>query len=205
MKIRRIINDFLRFEFQLRRVWLLIFVLGLVLAVLGVSREGDAAAYDLLMFIGGAAIGFASSAFFSCPDQFLLRGSRDAVYLIENGLPVWRTYRLADRETMNALGGVWHEVAHVSERKINHVCKDELSLKQARLYRPEGENSAFAVLNETRYGIPDQKTRERIWGSTAAKREEVERFLPGRDLVSVQFWPLQDQKDQSASRKSVES
>ena len=98
---------------------------------------------------------------------------------------------------MNALSGVWHEVSHVSERKKNRICKcfckGELSLKQATLYRPEGANSVFAVLNETRYGIPDQKTRERIWGSTAERREEVERFLPGCDLVSVQFWPPQDQ------------
>ncbi len=106
---------------------------------------------------------------------------------------------------MNALGGVWHEVSHVSECKINHV-KDELSLKKATLYHPKGEKSHFAVLNEIRYGIPDEKTLERIWDSTAERREEeVERFLPGRDLVSVQFWPLQDQKDQSASRKSAES
>ena len=33
------------------------------------------------------------------------------------------------------------------------------------------------------------------------KIPRLDRFLPGRDLVSMQFWPLQDQKDQSASRK----
>ena len=79
---------------------------------------------------------------------------------------------------MNAFSGVWHEVSHVSECKINRVCKGELSLKRAILYRPEGEKSVFAVLNETRYGIPDQKTRQRIWGSNAATRDEVDRFLP---------------------------
>ena len=153
----------------------------------------------LVAAIGAAAIGFASSAFFSRPDQFLLRGAGDPVYLVENHLWKPRVHHLVGRETMNALGGKWHEISHVSERKKNCLCKcfgkGKLSLKQATLYRPpdeNDENSVFAVLNETRYGIPDTETRERIWPSTAARREEVERFLPGRDLVSVQFWPPQD-------------
>ena len=162
--------------------------------------EDDTTVPDLLSklvaAIGAAAIGFASSAFFSRPDQLLLRGGGDAVYLVENHLWKPRVYYLADRETMNALGGIWHEVSHVSERKKNRICKyfckGEMSFKQATLYRPPGENSVFAVLNETRYGIPDSETRERIWPSTFERREEVERYLPGRDLFSVQFWPPQD-------------
>ena len=198
MKARRIINDFLRFDFKLRRFWIWVFSLGLVLAGLGVALKDNAAAHDLLLFLGGVAIGFASSACFSRPDQFLLRGAGDAVYLIENRVCKPRIYCLADRKTMNAFGGVWHEVLHVSEHKKNRVCKyfckGELSLNQATLYRPKGENSVFAVLNETRYGIPDPKTLERIWGSNAEMQEkEVDCFLPGRDLVSVQFWPPQDQ------------
>ena len=188
----------MRFGFQLRSFWFRLLGLGFFLGVLGVSLKDNAAARDPLLFVGAAVIGCASSAFFSRPDKFLLRGSGDEIYLIENRLLKPKAYHLADRETMNALGGKWHEVSHVSERKKNRICKrfckGELSLKQAALYRPPGENSVFAVLNETRYGIPDQQTRERIWDSAAERREAVERFLPGRDLVSVRFWPPQDQE-----------
>ena len=113
---------------------------------------------------------------------------------------------------MNAFSGKWHEILHVSECKMNRICKryeqDILKIEDARLYRPEGEKSAFAVLKGTRYGIPDEDTQEEIWGKTEpapSTRARLDRFLPGRDLVSVQFWPLQDQTDQSSSGKSVES
>ena len=202
MKARRVINDLVRFDFQLRGLWLLVLCFGLALVVFGfwLEDKDNATVHDLLpklvAAIGAAASGFASSAFFSRPDQFLLRGAGDAVYLIENCLLKPRAYHLADRETMNALGGKWHEISHVSERKKNCICKcfgkGKLSLKQATLYHPEGANSVFAVLNETRYGIPDQETLKRIWDSTTVSREEVERYLPGRDLFSVQFWPPQD-------------
>ena len=194
MKARKAINNFLRFEFKLRGFWILIFFLGLALI----------ACADLPAFIGAAFVGFATSAFFSRPDQFVLRGAGDAVYLVENRPLIPSVYHLADRETMNAFGGKWHEISHVSEHKINcaRKCfyKGELSLSQATLYRPPGAKSHFAVLNGTRHGIPDPKTLQRIWDSDAKIQEkEVDCFLPGRDLVSEQFWPPQDRCKESGS------
>ena len=97
---------------------------------------------------------------------------------------------------MNAFSGEWHKVLHVSEKRINRIGKkaDKLKLKEADLYRPEGQNTVHAVLKGVRYGIPDPQTLQRIWGPNPEIRdEETNCFLPGCDLVSVQFWPPQDQ------------
>lgn len=150
-------------------------------------------------------IGFACNAFFTCKDQFLFRACTDAVYLVSN--TIWpRVYELGDRGdrvSLNALGGKWHEITHVSERMLRHLCcvfgKKKLSLREAKVYEVCGEQSEFAiVLNlNTRYGIPDPETRREIWGEIAKvpiKAADLDRYKPGRDLVSSQYWPEIDRR-----------
>ena len=208
MKIRRIINDFLRFNFQLRGLWLLGIVLGGILTLIGFFLKECGASYEFLLYLGGAVIGLAGSAFFSRPEQFLLRASRDDVYLIENRFLKPRIHLLEDRETMNAFSGEWHKILHVSEPKMSRISKcfkgAAIKLEKAVLYQAENQNTVFAVPKgtDTRYGIPDSRTQERIWKPRhkpyEVPLEVIDRFLPGRDLVSERFWPPQDQ---SASHK----
>ena len=204
------LNNFLRFEFQLRRFWGLIFVLGIVFVWFVLDLKDKAATHDLvsdmLLYLGAAVIGFATSAFFSCPDQFLLRGVRDGIYLIDNGVSGTRVHLLADRDTMNAFSGEWHKVMHISERRMNYISRkaDILKLSDAKLYRlkDKSENTIYAVLDGVRYGIPDQDTLEEIGGFGKESRvpvKEIDCFRPGRDLVSVQFWLVQDRKKKLVS------
>ena len=184
----------MRFDFQLRRLWLLVFCFGVLLAA-----PGFIFSITLLSSIGIAIIGLAGGAFFSRRDQFLLRGAGDAVYLVENRLWKPRVCHLADRNTMNAFSGEWHKIFHVSEKKMNRIGKkaDKLKLEEADLYRQKGEKTVYAVLKGVRYGIPDPQTLQRIWKPRPkiceVPREVINCFLPGRDLVSVRCWPPQDQ------------
>ena len=185
-------NDLVGFDFQLRRLWLRVLCLGVPPAVLGFIFS-----ITPLSSIGSAIVVFAVGALFSRPDHLFLRGAGDAIYLVENRLWKPRVCHLADRETMNAFSGEWHKVLHVSEKRMNRIGKkaDKLKLKEANLYRPEGEKTVHAVLKGVRYGIPDPQTLQRIWGpNPEIRNEEVNCFLPGRDLVSVRFWPPQDQE-----------
>ena len=129
------INDVVRFDFQLRRLWLRVLCFGVLLAALGCIFS-----ITPLSSIGIAIIGLAGSVLFSRPDYFLLRGAGDAVFLVENRLWKLRVCHLADRETMNAFSGEGHKVLHVSEKRMNRIGKkaDKLNLKEADLYRPEG-------------------------------------------------------------------
>ena len=76
MKARRVINDLVRFDFQLRGLWLLVLCFGLALVVFGfwLEDKDNATVHDLLpklvTAIGAAASGFASSAFFLVPISF---------------------------------------------------------------------------------------------------------------------------------------
>ena len=185
------INELVRIDFQLRRLWLRVLCFGVLLAA-----PGFIFCITPLSSIGMAIIGLAVGVLLSSPEHLLLRGSRDAVYLVENRFWKPRVCHLADRETMNAFSGEWHKVLHVSEKRMNSIGKkaDKLKLKEADLYQPEGQKTVHAVLKGVRYGIPDPQTLQRIWGlDPEIRNEEVNCFLPGRDLVSVWCWPPKDQ------------
>ncbi len=122
------------------------------------------------------------------------------MYLVSNHPFRPSVHELRDRESVNALGGTWHEITHVSERTARHLSqrlgRKGLSLKDATLYQVTGEKSVFAVILNTRYGIPDPDTLKRIWGENVSPNivdaAELDQRLPGHDLVSVQYWPQND-------------
>jgi hypothetical protein len=178
-----------------------LFFAGIFFAILGATVCRDSLAGTLLIYGGGAVIGFASSAFFSRPDQFLLRGITDPVYLVRNHFYSPYIYELADRETLNAFGGIWHEILNVSEKLVKRLChwfgKGKSGLKDAKLYRvSNGEKSVFAVLLGVRYGVPGQETLEHIWGNQHTVHtvgiSELDKWFPGGDLVSIHYWPEDD-------------
>ncbi len=121
--------------------------------------------------------------------------------MVQNSIIFLRIYELANRETINAIGGVWHEIINVPECIIKDFLftfnKKFLDLKKAELYKVKDGRSYFAVLKDIRYGIPDLATKDRIWPSTAHKEMTEEQLddisIPGRDLRSVNYWPKQDQ------------
>ena len=185
---------------RMRPFWLLVILAGTVVAAVSLAQGPTGFLGQLAVFACGALIGFACSAFFSLSEQFVLRGCRDVVYLVANRWAVPRVYELRDRATVSALGGIWHEVTHVSDKFARVLFalfgKGELNLRDATLHRAKGENSVFAVLLDTRYGIPNPETLEAIWGPNAMRPEtdiaELDKRRPGRDLVSVQYWPDRD-------------
>jgi hypothetical protein len=135
---------------------------------------------------------------------------RDAVYLVSNTIRP-RVYELGDRVSLNALGGKWHEITHVSERMLRNLYrvfgKGKLSLREASVYEARGERSEFAIVLNTRYGIPDLETRRKIWGEKAKVTIEVadlDRYKPGRDLVSYQYWPEMDRQSPKLKATVVE-
>lgn len=190
------------FVSRLKCFWLFALVAGLSLAVFGANLCSDSSVNSLLIYGGGAIVGLAGSAFFSRPDQFLLRGVRDAVYLVQNNF-LWPRVYWIERNTLNALGGVWHEISHLSEttmkRLFDRLGRGRLNLRKAEVYRAEDQNSVCAVLLGTRYGVPNEETLEKIWGPDAKSKvqivtmDELDKWSPGRDLVSVRFWPYTDQ------------
>jgi len=185
---------------RLKVVWLVTIILGLGVVAAVVLVSPATLVGQFTIFVGGAAIGFACSAYFSVRGQFLLRGSTDLVYLVENRPFHLAVYELDDRETINALGVVWHEITHVSEPFARFLLRlagrGDFDLRNASLYGVRGEASKFAVLFETRYGIPDPGTLWRIWGKKASWTfvdvASLDNWRPGRDLVSVQYWPERD-------------
>lgn len=187
---------------RLKCFWLMVILLGLVIILLGIMAS-PRIRWQFAIYVGGALIGFACSAFFSCKDQFLLRGCKDSVFLMQNNFLWPRAYQL-DRVSINALGGVWHEIFHVSERMIKHIKrhfgkgKGSISLKDATLYQIDGQKSYYTILLNTRYGIPDLETVHRIWGNNAKSKGitigELDSYIPGYDLVSIQYWPEKDRK-----------
>lgn len=185
---------------RLKLVWLVVFFIGLMLIFVSLYAGPKFVADQYLIYAGGAVIGFASSAYFSCKEQFLLRGSGGTVYLVQNRLFLPHVYQLVGRETLNAFGGIWYEVYHVSERTVRHLHgrrKGQLNLNSADLYKVKGGNTIFAVLSGIRYGVPDFETRKRIWGSkpeTEAEIDELDKWNPGRDLVSIHYWPERDRR-----------
>jgi hypothetical protein len=193
---------------RLKIFWLLVIVMGPIVVALGIIRAGPGSfAGQLWVYVGGAMIGFALNAFFSRQDQFLLRGCRDLVYLVWNCPFRPRFYELHDRKSLNALGGLWHEITHVSERFTRLFGRERLSLQAARLYRVKGESSVFAVILNTRYGIPNPETLESIWGVSPVdprvnivEPAELDQWLPGRDLVSIHYWP---EKDRPSSQRPI--
>jgi len=198
---------------RLKSFWLLIFILGFYCAIQFKNN-------NTIYTIGFASIGFACSAYFYCKDQFFFRGIRDAVYLVKNNPISLDVYNIADPETLNALGGKWYEIFHVSdymarhlEYLTRHICffkpKERLSLKgkKAKLYRireekelinggkRKKEKTIFAVLEDVRYGIPDQETLHHIWDNEKPQDIEaceLDKYIPGNDLVSVYLWPYQN-------------
>ena len=190
-------------------------MLGLAVIILSLALILRAAersfAAEFGISAGGALIGFASSAFFSRQDQFLVSGCRDLVYLISNR-PLWPSvYELRDRESINALGGTWHAIIHVSERVVGLLSRvfgrGRLSLKDAVLYRVPGEKSVFSVILNTRYGIPDPETLNRIWGENihvkSVQVTDLDRRVPERDFVSVQYWPKNDRATRESQHLSA--
>lgn len=185
---------------RLKSFWLLVTAMGLIVVALSISAGPVCFAGQFSAYVGGALIGFACSAFFSRENQFLLRGCRDVVYLVSNRPFPPRVNELHDRESVNALGGVWHEITHVSERFAGHLTRlfghEKLSILDATLYQVLGENSVFAVIFNTRYGIPNPETLCRIWGGfdrvNPVNLAELDQWRPDRDLVSIQYWPKVD-------------
>lgn len=186
---------------KLKCFWLLLFFVGVATTIFGATECQDSLAKELFIYGGGAIVGFSSSAYFSRKEQFLLRGVTDKVYLVKNHCCIPIIYKLADRETLLALGGIWHQVQNVSERFLSHLyhCfgkkKTILSLKEAKLYRLSNEESVFAVMLDVRYGVPSD-TLNFIWGDppavNTASISDVDKWLPGGDLVSTQYWPQKD-------------
>ena len=187
---------------RLKPFWLLSIVAGLCVVAVGLASGPATFRGQFTVFACGALIGFACSAYFSLENQFFLRGCRDLVYLVSNRTLRPDLYTLGNRETLNAFGGVWHEITHVSEsvalQLFNLLGKGELNLKDAELYGVNGEASIFAVLLGTRYGIPNMPTLRRVWGEspkvTYIDVAQLDRLRPGRDLVSVQYWPEKDRQ-----------
>jgi hypothetical protein len=185
---------------KLKCFWLFILFAGLIVAILGATACRDSWAETLLIYGGGALIGFASSAFFSRQEQFLLRGVKDRVYLVKNHSYYPRIYELADRKTFAAIGGIWHEIQNIPEGLVEHLHrwfgKGELSLTEAKLYKLSNEESVFAVLLDVRYGVPNLETRKSIWGDQPTIHtvdiSELDKWLPGSDLVSIHYWPEKD-------------
>lgn len=147
--------------------------------------------------MGFAAVGFSCSAFFSRKSQFSLRGSCDSVYYFKQHFIFPKVYRFANPDTFNAFGGKWYEISHVSEKMIKcFFClfgKGELNLKgeDAKLFRIKDGTSFFVVILDTRYGIPDLDTKKKIWGDKNVELIEttiLDKYIPGRDLVSVYYW-----------------
>lgn len=101
--------------------WLLLLVAGLLAAILGATLYQGSWAGTFLTYGGGAVIGFASSAYFSRQEQFLLRGVRDRVYLVKNHPYFPRVYELVDRKTLAAFGGTWYEIQNVSEGFVERL------------------------------------------------------------------------------------
>jgi len=149
---------------KLRCFWLLLLVMGVVCAVRGgvlavIRTQGDAPGQvllePLLIYVGGALVGFAATGYFSCREQFLLRGVKDPVYLVQNSFLLSfkcdfpRVYELADNETILAFGGKWYEISHVSESMIVHFYRffrgKKISLKDATLRNliPENEQKSI--------------------------------------------------------------
>lgn len=184
---------------KLKCFWFILLFIGLILTYWGLENP-DSLVWNFMPYIGGAIIGFASSAFFSRPNQFLIRGSGDPVYLIQNHAWLPHIYQLNGRKTLNAFGGIWHETSHVSEAVINDVSlllykKGRLNIEDAELYRVEGGKTVFAVLLDTRYGVPDAETQKHIWGDKEVKEvrlAKLDEWKPGRDLVSKNYWPAKD-------------
>lgn len=176
-------------------------LISVVISIFGATKYKEVLLGNLLLYGGGALVGFSCSAFFSCQPQFLIRGSKDNVYLIRNSLCP-KIFKLIGRKTLSAFGGIWHEISHVSERMINHLCiffrKKDLCLKNAELIQVEGEKSVFAVLLGSRFGIPDPETLECIWGIRAKRKyvdlNYLDKIKPGRDLVSMHYWLERDKK-----------
>jgi hypothetical protein len=182
---------------KLKCCWLLFLFIGVVLAILGATKWRGCLLGEVSIYGGGAIVGFASSAFFSRQDQFLIRGVGDRVCLVQNRLPLPQIYELADPETLNAFGGIWHEISHVSDGMKRHLVrllgKGVLSVKNASLCQVRGEDTVFAVLCGTRYAVHDMETLKRIWGNSPKINNvgvsEVDKCRPGKDLVSVENWP----------------
>lgn len=188
---------------KLKCFWLFLFFAGILVAILGATVCRDSWAETLLIYGGGAVIGFASSAFFSRQEQFLLRGVTDRVYLIKNYSYSPRIYELADRKTLAAFGGIWHEIQNVSESLVKHLYRWfgkgelKLSLTEAKLYKlSNNEKGVFAVLLGVRYGVPNPETLKSIWGDQPTIHtvdiSELDKWLPGVDLVSIRYWPEKD-------------
>ncbi len=186
----------------LRVIWILVFLIGLLLGEIALAGFGtESRAGQVLLFLGAAVVGFAASALFSRQDQFLFRGCGDTVYMIQNNWVYPRIFSLSTRETVDALGGIWHEIIHISNRTLGHLPwlidrggPRGLDVGKADLYRCP-ERTVFAVLNSTRYGIPDEETLRRIWPKKAPCHLDetgLDKFNPGRDLVSVNYWPIND-------------
>lgn len=178
---------------KLKCFWICLGGFGLALTLIGALCLQNDSAKSFSIYIGAAVIGFACSAFFSCEDQFLLRGDGDPVYLVENQCCHVLTYYLASRETINAFGGVWSEIWSVSPYllKILHSCsgKKTLNLREdAELYNLKGQKTYFAVLLGVRHGIPDRETIEYFMRDNkklSDNKSELNKYLPGKDLVSI--------------------
>lgn len=188
---------------KLKCFWLFLLFAGILVAILGATVCKDSWAEELLIYGGGAVIGFASSAFFSRQEHFLLRGVTDRVYFVKNHSCSLCIYALADRKTLAAFGGIWYEIQNVSESLAEHLYrlfgkgKPKLSLTEAKLFRlSNNRQTVFAVLLGVRYGVPDQETLNSIWGDQPVIHtvdiSELDKWLPGRDLVSVHYWPAKD-------------
>jgi hypothetical protein len=182
---------------RLKLSWLVVSFSGLGVVAVGLAL-GPA---TFTVFVSGVVIGFACNAYFSCEEEFLLRGCRDAVYLVSNRT-IWpQVHEIPgrSRSSVNAFGGVWHAIVHVSDGAaslLSRLRTDELNIDEAELYKVDGEASVFAVVLGTRYGIPDMPTLTQIWGAkvpikvSAGQLDRLAR--PGRDLMSVQYWPEKD-------------
>jgi len=183
---------------RLKCCWLPLVVIGAVFVVGGFTWR-NCPVGELLIYAGYTVVGAACSHLFSRQDQFLLRGSGDSVYLVQNNFLCPHVYQFANRKTLDAFGGVWHEISHVSERMTMLLSrffgKGQLCLVQADLYQVTGGETTFAVLLGTRYGIPDRETRESIWKDrrpVPVGVSDLDKWRPGRDLVSIHYWPEKD-------------
>lgn len=156
---------------------------------------------DMLFIFLGVLMAFGLNAFFSRPDQFFIRGATDTVYLVENIFLSWPRMYILNDVTFNVLGGVWHEIDHVSVSMLRHLHflfgRGKLDMRKAELRKIQNGESVFAVLAGTRYGIPDPATLNAIWPNGEYEEmslRQLDKLRPGRDLVSIHYWPIRFQK-----------
>lgn len=180
---------------KLRFTWGIVLAVGLVIAIADIWFWQN----EALALAGSVMAGFASSAYFSTSNQFFIRGADHKVYLIQNRF-LLTFHELANPETFNSFGGIWHEILHVSGREnrfLSRFAKEKLNIKEADLYylpSLDGKDSYFAILLGIRYGISHIDTVERIWRDYKTRRKEgskeiLNKFKPGRDLTAVDYWP----------------